>query len=143
MNLPPVYRGKIGIGLFLVALYSGKHINAEKFLFSDCFCEELRMLYDGVERTIEGQTYFIQARLIFHVLDTKAAEAILDIQSWTTSRNGCALCQLITGTHNSAKTWFFGHRHLLSHNNYLRFIGQSSACCPENFYSTEKIDQNN
>ena len=140
MNLPPVYRGKIGIGLFLVALYSGKHINAEKFLFSDCFCEELRMLYDGVERTIEGQTYFIQARLIFHVLDTKAAEAILDIQSWTTSRNGCALCQLITGTHNSTKTTFGGHRHLLGPNNYLRFIGQSGKCCPENFYSPETID---
>jgi hypothetical protein len=98
------------------------------------------MLYDGVERTIEGQTYFIQARLIFHVLDTKAAEPILDIQSWTTSRNGCALCQLITGTHNSTKTTFGGHRHLLGPNNYLRFIGQSGKCCPKNFYSPETID---
>jgi len=140
MNLPPVYRGKLGIGFFLLALYAGKHKNAEHFLFSDCVCEELRMLYDGVERTIDGQTYFIQARLIFHVLDTKAAEPILAIQSWSTSRNGCPLCQLITGTHNSVKVCFIGHRHLLQPNHYLRFFGQSGLCCPKSFYLPDTKD---
>ena len=137
MNLPPACRGKIGIGLFLMALYSGKHVNAEQFLMVDCFCEELCMLHDGIERTINGQRYFIQARLIYHILDTKAAEPILAVQSWSNARNACALCRLISGTHNSVKTCFFGHRRLLPSNHYLRYFGQSGKCCPTGFYCPE------
>ena len=48
LNLPPTSRGKLGIGMFLSANYSGRrHMEAEKFLFTDMYCEELRILNDG------------------------------------------------------------------------------------------------
>ena len=53
------------------------HKAAESFLFIDNFCEELRMLYIGVDINISGITYFIQARLALHTLDTRAAEAFV------------------------------------------------------------------
>ena len=140
MNLPPLYRGKMGVGFFLAALYAGKHQQAEKFLLIDCFSEELNLLYNGVERTINGQTYFIQARLILHILDTKAAEPILCVQMQSNARLGCALCGLIHGVHMGPKCCFIGHRHLLPPRHYLRFFGQSGRCCPTNFYSPEVKD---
>ena len=140
MNLPPLYRGKMGVGFFLAALYAGKHKEAEKFLLIDCFSEELNLLYNGVERTINGQTYFIQARLVLHILDTKAAEPILCVQMQSNARLGCALCGLIHGVHMGPKCCFIGHRHLLPPRHYLRFFGQSGRCCPTNFYSPEVKD---
>jgi hypothetical protein len=76
INLPPSYRGKIGISNFSQALFSGKHASAaEKFIFIDCYCEELRSLYVGYEYIGKNSTrYFIQARLIFHSLDTRGVE---------------------------------------------------------------------
>ena len=76
LNLPPSYRGKIGISNFAQALFSGKHASAaEKFIFIDCYSEELRSLYVGYEYIGKNSTrYFIQARLIFHSMDTRGVE---------------------------------------------------------------------
>ena len=91
LNLPPTYRGKVGISQFLSAIYGGTHGNAEKFLFTDLYCEELRSLYEGFEYVSpSGKRYFIQARLIFHSMDTKALEPILCMHSASTSRYGNA-----------------------------------------------------
>jgi len=57
LNLPPTFRGKLGIGMFLSAIYSGKHLEAEKFLFTDMYCEELRLLYAGVDLVLNGKWY--------------------------------------------------------------------------------------
>ena len=66
VNLPPAYRGKLGISTFLSAIYAGKHKLAERFLFTDLYCEELRALYEGFEYVgMTGKKFFIQARLIF------------------------------------------------------------------------------
>ena len=36
LNLPTTFRGKLGIGMFLSAIYSGRHMEAEKFLLRTC-----------------------------------------------------------------------------------------------------------
>jgi len=138
LNLPPTYRGKLGIGMFIQAIYAGKHKMSESFLFIDNFCEELNLLYNGVELTISGVLYFIQARLVLHTMDTRAAEAILALQSTSNSRAGCPLDGSITGIHDGNKCVYIGHRHLLPMNNYLRYLGQSGACCPTDFYDPVK-----
>ena len=104
LNLPPTYRGKLGVGMFVQAVYAGKHTTAEKFLFTDNFCEELRMLYIGREIIVSGVLYFIQARLVLHILDGRAAEAVLSLQSCSNSKAGCPLCRGVTGIHDGTKT---------------------------------------
>lgn len=140
LNLPPTFRGKLGIGMFLSAIYSGKHLEAEKFLFTDMYCEELRLLYDGVDLVINSKRYYIQARLILHTLDSKALEAVLCLQSASMSLFGCALCGSCTGVHDGSKAVYIGHRQLLPLNSYLRYIGQSGKCCPPGFYDINRIN---
>jgi len=84
LNLPPQLRGKVGLGYFLCALFNGKHSQVERTLFTDILCEELRCLYYGIEHVVTDcfgrkKVYFIQARLIMHIMDTKAAEPIMDL----------------------------------------------------------------
>ena len=141
LNLPPSFRGKLGISYFILALYAGKHANAERFLMLDCVCEELRMLSDGVEQLIEGQLYFIQLRLILHVLDSRAVEPMLEIQSTSNSKQGCPLCGCLNGLHIGNKCIYIGLRHTLTMNHWLRHFGQSGNCCPKDFYSREKTGQ--
>ena len=139
LNLPPTYRGKLGISTFLSALFSGKHNTvAEKFIFTDLYCEELRTLYEGFEYVGKnGQLFFIQARLIFHSMDTKAIEPVFKMKSMTGSRFGCPYCRSAHGQNNSWTTFFSGNRQFLSQFNYLRFLGQSAACCPHGFYDED------
>ena len=140
LNLPPTFRGKLGIGMFLSAIYSGRHMEAEKFLFTDMYCEELRLLNDGTELVLKGRRYFIQARLILHTLDTKALEAVVGLQSVGMSLYGCPLCRGVTGVQDGAKPVYIGHRQLLPQNSYLRFLGQSGKCCPAGFYDHVKTN---
>ena len=126
LNLPPTYRGKVGISQFLSAIYGGTHSTAEKFLFTDLYCEELRALYEGYEYiSPSGKRYFIQARLIFHSMDTKALEPILCMQSMTNSRYGCPYCRNGHGQHDSWKVCFTGHRNFLPKFHWFRFFGQT------------------
>ena len=138
VNLPPTYRGKVGISTFLSALYGGKHLLAERFLFTDLYCEELRALYQGFDYvSISGKRFFVQARLIFHSLDTKAMEPVFNMQSMSTSKFGCPYCRNAHGLNNSFKTCYAGNRNFLPWNHYLRYFGQSGLCCPFNFYGPD------
>ena len=112
LNLPPQLRGKIGLGYFLCALFNGKHSLVERTLFTDILCEELRCLYYGIEHVVTDcfgrkKVYFIQARLIMHIMDTKAAEPIMGFQACQNSKFGCPLCHGITGLHDGKKCVFF------------------------------------
>ena len=138
VNLPPTYRGKVGISTFLSALYGGKHLLAERFLFTDLYCEELRTLYQGYDYvSISGKRFFVQARLIFHSLDTKAMEPVFNMQSMSTSKFGCPYCRNAHGLNNSFKVCYAGNRNFLPWNHYLRYFGQSGLCCPFNFYGPD------
>ena len=137
LNLPQSFRGKIGISNFLQFIYSGKHVDVESFIFIDCYGEELRALYDGFEYKAEdGQLYFIQARLIYHSMDTKAMEPIFKIQSMSNSLYGNALSKSgVHGIYVLSKCVYMGNRHTLPLDSVLRFIGQSGKCCPKDFYN--------
>jgi hypothetical protein len=137
LNLPKSFRGKIGISNFLQFIYSGKHTDAESFIFIDCYGEELRALYNGFEYTSnDGRLYFIQARLIYHSMDTKAMEPIFKIQSMANSLYGNSLSNSgVHGIYVLSKCVYMGNRHLLPLDSVLRYIGQSGKCCPKDFYN--------
>ena len=139
LNLPPSYRGKIGISNFAQALFSGKHASAaEKFIFIDCYCEELRSLYVGYEYIAKNsKKYFIQARLIFHSMDTRGVEPSFGLKSMSNSLYGCPVCRNFHGVSDSWKTNFVGHRYFLPEDSILRGFGQSGTCCPREFYNPE------
>jgi len=141
LNMPPHLRGKVGISYFLAALYTGKHTEAERILFNDLVCEELRCLYDGIEHEINGKKYFIQARLVMHILDTKAAEPVMGYQSNANSNFGCSNCGGVTGIHIGNQCVFLGNRNYLPQLNVLRFFGQTGKCCPQGFYNHEQKRQ--
>ena len=141
LNLPPPLRGKVGLSWFIAALYTGKHSIVEKFIFNDLVCEELRCLFGGIEHKVNGKTYFIQARMVMHLLDTKAAEPCMGYQSCANSKFGCPNCGGITGIHNGSKCIFLGHRNYLPQLHVLRFFGQTGYCCPPGFYDHEKMKQ--
>jgi hypothetical protein len=138
LNLPPNLRKKPGMGMFLLSIYhlSTGETYVEDFLHRDCFVKELLLLYDGFTMEVNDKSYFVQARLICHGYDTKAAEHVLRVQA-SGSLAGCPFCRLVTG---SRKNWagtvnFTGHRYLLPLNHFLRSRGQSQQCCPIGYYS--------
>jgi hypothetical protein len=141
LNLPANLRTKIGIGYFLGALYTGKHSDVERQFISDFLCEELLRLFYGIEYTVNGQKYFIQARLILHILDTKAAEPVFGFQSATNSKFGCPLCRGVTGLYNGKRCVLYGHRNYLPQLHWLRFFGQTGYCCPCGFYDHKNKNQ--
>jgi hypothetical protein len=137
--LPPLYRTKIGIGMFLVTYFTGVYGSmTEDFIFRNCFIDELELLNKGIEVEIEGKKYFLQCRLILHVLDTKAIEKILKC-SCATSYKSCIFCDnIITGLRPSDinKIITFGHRHFLPIDHFLRKFGQSTNCCDTNYFKS-------
>jgi len=141
LNMPPSLRGKIGLSYFLAALYTGKHTEAERIMFNDLVCEELRCLYEGIEYDVNGKKYFIQARLVMHILDTKAAEPVMGYQSNANSNFGCSNCGGVTGIHIGNKCVYLGNRNYLPQLNVTRFFGQTGYCCPAGFYDHENKGQ--
>ena len=141
LNMPPSLRGKIGLSYFLAALYTGKHTEAERIMFNDLVCEELRCLYEGIEYDVNGKKYFIQARLVMHILDTKAAEPVMGYQSNANSNFGCSNCGGVTGIHIGNKCVYLGNRNYLPQLHVTRFFGQTGYCCPAGFYDHENKGQ--
>ena len=135
LNMPPRLRGKVGLSYFLAALYTGKHTAAERIMFNDLVCEEFRQLYLGIEHEVNGKKYYIQARLVMHILDTKAAEPVMGYQSQANSNFGCSNCGGVTGIHIGNQCVFLGNRNYLPQLNVLRFYGQTGTCCPSGFYN--------
>jgi hypothetical protein len=134
LNLPPTLRNKTGVGTFLISMFSNTLSSAsEKYLFENCFIQELQELYKGL--TINN-TFFLQVRLIQHCLDTKAVGKQLNTHE-ANSLIGCPLCRDLPGSsrHSSLhKVVYSGFRILLPINNVLRYIGRSKLCCPPGFY---------
>ena len=141
LNMPPRLRGKVGLSYFLAALYTGKHTAAERIMFNDLVCEEFRQLYLGIVHEINGKKYYIQARLVMHILDTKAAEPVMGYQSQANSNFGCSNCGGVTGIHIGNQCVFLGNRNYLPQLNVLRFYGQTGRCCPSGFYNHENKRQ--
>jgi hypothetical protein len=73
--------------------------------------------------------------MISTILDTKGFEDTLHVQV-TNSYAGCMLCNLGKGHYiGNKKISLIGHRAALDIRHFLRVIGQSKRCCPENYYN--------
>ena len=145
LNLPPSYRNKVGVGTFCLSNFSGIAGSiAEEFLFKKCFVAELENLKKGITIKIDDKFYFIQARLILHVWDSKALEKELFVQG-AGSYGGCTFCKRCGNgwrrKDSICKLCYIGHRNLLPKNNYLRDFGQSRNCCPPTYYDAELPDK--
>ena len=138
INLPPELRKVNGVGTFLLSIITDREgSKVEDFIFRDCLVEELLALYNGVTMIVNDEEYFIQARLILHVYDTKAMEKLFRFRS-VGSSNYCPICRLVFGSTraNLGRVIFDGHRYLLGLFHALRSKGQSTCCCPKNYYTS-------
>jgi hypothetical protein len=138
LNLPPSFRYKINYGMFLLGIFSNKkNSTCEEFLFSNCLIPELQELDNGIEIEIEDKTYFIQGRLILHMLDTPGLAEYIRCKG---SGDGpCPLCRTIVGKHEIKlfNTLYRGHRVFTPINHISRSRGQSKICCPEDYYTNK------
>jgi hypothetical protein len=142
LNLPPSYRGKLGVGLFLSTLFtSHKDSTAENFIFKSCLVEELKKFCDGIEICVAGKTYFVQARLILHICDTIELQSILRCMG-ANSCTGCPLCNIGKGLYKGDlhKTVYLNGRLDLPALHFLRFVGNIPYCCPSHYYTRSDTD---
>jgi len=139
LNIPPSFRNKLGVGLFLCSLVTCKsNSGAEKFLFEHCLLQELQAFNQGVEIIIDSKTYFVQVRLKLTILDTAGLQAFIHVGSPQSSYWGCWSCLFHSvPAENTGTVYFGGHRAYLPLNHFLRSIGQTEQCCPTGYYLTD------
>lgn len=137
MNLPPSYRHRIGIGTFLLSLFTAENGSvAEHFIFAKCFIQELKMLEKGFVFSADGERYFIQARLVLHVCDGRALEKLCKIQG-AGALCRCTLCQGIYGLSRKTemdRVVYLGHRGFCADTFFARPYGQTQLCCQSRLY---------
>ena len=138
LNLPPSYRFKEGIGFHLWAIFMGQTpSNAEDYLFRSCLGEELKVLKHGI---VIADKYFVQARYVISVMDTKGHQHFTKFQSQA-SCSPCPCCGF-RGTW-AGKVVYTDHRKYLGWTHAYRAIGQTRKCCPEHQYSTASLNSRN
>lgn len=140
INLPPCARHALGGGLFLSTLYtSEKDSFLEYFILNHCLIPELKRLEQGFSVEIDNILYYVNGRMILHVLDTPALSKHLGCKHRGNAY--CMLCRLVKGCYRKSikRSVYTGHRRLLPQNNFLRFRGQFLNCCPDNFYIDASI----
>jgi hypothetical protein len=120
--------------MFLLSIFTGvSKSNTEDFLVRNLLVGELKYLFDGVDMTINGKHYFVQVRMILTMLDTKAVEEFLKVQTCGASV-GCFMCKNGKGYNNGVHMCIIGHRKYLPLTHKLRAFGQSQHCCPKRYY---------
>ncbi len=131
-NCNPTHRVKLGTGMFATMLHNcGVGTGVEKHMMEEMFVAELKKLETGLIFTIPAhdnfpeRNVFLQARLLFCHLDTKALEkcAMLKLSN---SSYGCLLCNLQTGSRRPSlnKCVYTGCRLPLHKHHVLRSCGQ-------------------
>ncbi len=130
-NCNPTHRSKIGVGLFLTILHNvAVGTGAEKYLLEQMFTQELVKLENGVLFTIpetngsKERHVFLQARLVFTHLDTKALEKFGCMK--LSNSGGCTLCNLQSGCYRPQihKHVYGNTREALHINHVFRPLGQ-------------------
>jgi hypothetical protein len=93
-------------------------------------------LKDGFLLCVNGQDYFIQARLILHLYDTPALLKTINMQG-INSYSGCPFCSVGKGCRriHLGICAIVGARCLLDTHHYLRKFGYSKQCCPAQYYT--------
>lgn len=143
LSIPPHWRNKAGIGMFLIAIFKGVYGSVAERFTLDCIAQEIRILGGGVFFNVsENVEVFIQARVLLHSYDSKALEKVLNVMS-SNSRNGCFFCTRVISKRLCGKQTYGGHRRFLPINHELRYFGVNNEynCCPAVWNeSTKEID---
>ena len=113
----------------------GNSPQAEKFLFEQCFMEEVRLLEKGYAFKCDGITYLLTARVIQFVFDLAELCKSAKVQCQN-SQTGCPFCYESHGIHRM-KMVYSGDRCKLCWKHILRTIGQTACCCPKYYYSKD------
>jgi hypothetical protein len=142
LNLPPSYRVRLGIGMFLLSIFTSmQHSNVEDFLLRSLVVGELQKLNEGIHMNVQGVNYFIQARMILTILDTIAVQEFLHVQT-NQSLSGCFVCHNGKGyNYLLDRQVYIGIREMSDLRHYCRKFGQSGKCCPPNYYVHGKQDE--
>ncbi len=131
-NCNPSDRAKMGTGMFLTMLHNaGIGSGIEKYMMEEMLVQELKKLESGVIFTIlehDGiakKHVYLQARLLYTHLDTKALEK-MGLLKLCNSLYGCTLCNLQTGSyrHTLHKCVYKNTRLPLHEHHVLRPAGQ-------------------
>jgi hypothetical protein len=104
----------------------------EYFIFRDCFVEELLLLHRGLVIDLNDRKFFLKARMLLTILDTKGWEEFFHTQG-SNSKVGCLLCNKMRGRFSKKldKSIYDGeHRKGLPITHIWRYFGQAGCCCP-------------
>lgn len=131
MNCDPCFRTTLGLALFMVLIHNlPMGSKAEQCIIDDMFTAELEQLFDGILfefLTPQGQKHavFIQARMIFFHLDTRAQDKVWHISS-AGGMAGCTFCSDCKGlSRPSLGTCVYpGAGTFLPENHVLKSIGE-------------------
>lgn len=84
LNLPPTYRMRPGVGMFLAAVFTAELGSAaENFMFLECLLPELKKLNKGLIVPLEnGERLCLMVRLVQHLCDGRAQEKIFKVRLW-------------------------------------------------------------
>eukprot|EP01034_Spumella_vulgaris_P022270 gene22270-28384_t len=140
MNCDPCFRTTLGLGLFMAFMHNmPMGSGAEQSVIDDMLTPELEQLFDGIlfEFTLptgERHAVFIQARLIFLHLDTRAADKVWHISS-AGGMCGCTYCDDCKGLSRPIidRRVYPGASLFLPKDHILKFIGEYKGYEPGYF----------
>ncbi len=147
VNCNPSQRAKMGTGMFLTMLHNaGVGSGIEKHMMEEMLVQELKKLERGLIFTIpalngvEEKHVYLQARLLYTHLDTKALEK-MGLLKLCNSLYGCTLCNLQTGSyrHTLHKCVYKNTRLPLHENHVLRSAGQRTFVGEPAWVIKEKV----
>lgn len=130
INCNPSLRSRLGVGMFLAFLHNATvGSGAEKHLMEEMFCMELKALEEGFIFQVnlpDGSIrhVFLQARLLFAHLDTKAVEKVAGCKC--TGSKFCSFCNSLHGHSDPVlgKMIYPRWRENLHPRHWLRFYGE-------------------
>jgi hypothetical protein len=131
MNCDPCFRTTLGLALFMVLNHNmPMGSGGEQTAMDDMLVAELEQLFDGLLfefQTDSGEKHavFIQARLIFFHLDTRAQDKVLHVCS-AGSMSGCTFCDDCKGLTRPiiGRCVYPGASVFLPENHILKHIGE-------------------
>ena len=113
-----------------------RHTLLRTYLIEGKLSSNLDYLDKGIKFEFDDKCYFIQGRLTHHDMDTAALIGAINCQQCFNLHAGCPFDRKMHGIYINTfgKHIYPGNRGALDIRNPLRTFGQSSQCCPPNYY---------
>lgn len=132
LNCDPSFRTRLGLGMFMIAMHNiAVGSEAEQSMIDDLLTQELKQLENGILlefKTKNGDNHavFLQARVVYFHLDTRAFEKVYHVSS-AGSLNGCSTCGTCNGLSRTilGTPIYVGSTLHLPQNHVFRTMGES------------------